>query len=193
MSASGDPRVWGATARECADAYPCDALGFAADETFFRAVDVRATPHLVWRWLRQLRVAPYSYDWLDNFGRPSPARLVPGLAPLWPGQRVMTIFRVAAVAPERDLTVRLDSELGRAVMGDFAGTYRVAAGPAGSRLIAKVLVRYPRSPYGTLLRRTIPAIDSIMFRKQLLTLRRYAERDQSSAGQSGERANALLG
>jgi len=71
--------------------------------------------------------------------------------------------------------------VGRAAMGDFAGTYRVTAGPAGARLIAKVLVRYPRSPYGAVLRRAVPYADLIMFRKQLLTLRAYAERDWTAA------------
>jgi hypothetical protein len=188
-----DARIWGATPAECAAHYPCDDLGFTQDDTYFRAVDVAAEPALVLRWLRQLRVAPYSYDWLDNFGRRSPPRLTPDLEPLTEGCRVMTIFRVVAVAPDTgDLTIRLASAPGRALMGDFAGTYRVAAaGTAGSRLIAKVLVRYPDSAYGRLLRRAMPRLDLVMFRKQLLTLKRYAERDSHAAGQSGAMASPL--
>jgi len=177
------PRVWGATPDEVAADYPCDALEFACDDTFFRAVGVRAEPRLVRRWLRQLRVAPYSYDWLDNFGRRSPPRLTPALPPLAPGQTVMTIFRVVA-ADDDDVTVRLASPLGRALMGDFAGTYRVAPAAGGARLIAKVLVRYPPSPYGRLLRPALPHLDLFMFRKQLLTLQRYAERDQAEGQKS---------
>jgi len=184
---AADARVWGATPDEVVAHYPCDDLEFAHDDAFFRAVSVRAEPPLVRRWLRQLRVAPYSYDWLDNFGRRSPPRLTPGLPPLEAGQRVMVIFRIVA-ADENDVTVRLDSALGRALMGDFAGTYRVApAAGGGARLIAKVLVRYPSGPYGRLLGRAMPHLDLFMFRKQLLTLQRYAERDQAAAGQSGER------
>lgn len=187
MSApSADARVWGATPDEVAAHYPCDELEFAHDDAFFRAVTVRAEPRLVRRWLRQLRVAPYSYDWLDNFGRRSPPRLTPGLAPLAAGQRVMIIFRVVAANGD-DVTVRLDSALGRALMGDFAGTYRIAPAGGGARLIAKVLVRYPSGIYGRLLERAMPHLDLFMFRKQLLTLRRYAERDQARAGQSGAR------
>jgi hypothetical protein len=172
-----NPRVWGATPAECADRYPCDELDFAADETFFRAVDVAAPPELVFRWLCQLRAAPYSYDWLDNFGRRSPPRLTPGLESLAVGQRIMLIFRLVGFDPGTSLTVALALRAAAIVMGDFAGSYRVRAADGGARLVAKVLVRYPRGPYGAALRRLLPYADLVMFRKQLLTLRAYAERD----------------
>jgi hypothetical protein len=172
------PQNWGANAAEVEARYPCDDLGFAHDEAFFRAVDVAAPPELTYRWLCQLRAAPYSYDWLDNFGRRSPPRLTPGLERLESGQRAMLIFRIVAFAAGSSLTVRLASRAGRRVMGDFAGSYVVApAASGGSRLIAKVLVRYPGGVYGKLLKALMPRADLFMFRKQLLTLRKYAERD----------------
>jgi hypothetical protein len=186
-----NPRIWGATPEECAATYPCDGLDFPADDVFFRAVEIRAPADLVSRWVRQLKVAPYSYDWLDNFGRRSPPKLTPDLAPLAPDNRLMTIFRVVEV-DQGDLTIRLASALGRVLMGDFAGTYRVATTSKGSRLIAKVLVRYPSSFYGGVLRRSMPQLDLVMFRKQLLTLKSYAERDWKAAEQSGSDMNPLL-
>jgi hypothetical protein len=169
--------VWGATAAECADSYPCDGLGFAHDDIFFRAIDVAAPPALTFRWLCQLRAAPYSYDWLDNFGRRSPPRLIPGLEQLAVGQRIMIVFRLIGFSSGTSLTVRSQSRIGDALMGSVAGSYVVRAVPEGSRLIAKVLVKYPHGPYGRALRTTMPHADLFMFRKQLLTLRRYAERD----------------
>ncbi|MBD5634520.1 MAG: hypothetical protein IAI49_08595 [Candidatus Eremiobacteraeota bacterium] len=174
---SDSPKNWGATPEEMAAHYACDDLGFAHDEAFFRAIDVAAPPELAFRWLAQLRAAPYSYDWIDNFGRRSPPQLTPGLERLEAGQRVMVIFRIVQVAPGSSLTVRLASRAGRLIMGDFAGTYGVSATSAGSRLVAKVLVRYPRGIYGRLLRVLMPRADLVMFRKQLRTLRRYTERD----------------
>ncbi len=172
-------RNWGASDDELAAHYPCDDLDFARDDVYFRAISIAAPPALVFRWLCQLRVAPYSYDWLDNFGRRSPPQLTPGLENLEVGQRMMTIFRLAAFEPDASLTVALASRSGRTLMGDFAGTYRVAAAPNGTRLIAKILVRYPGGLYGTVLRRYMPALDLFMFRRQLETLKAYAERDSA--------------
>ncbi|GAC1299662.1 MAG: hypothetical protein NVSMB19_04440 [Vulcanimicrobiaceae bacterium] len=171
------PKNWGATAAERARPYPCDALAFVEDDAYFRAIDIAAPPALVFRWLCQLRVAPYSYDLLDNFGRRSPSRLTPGLDDLAPGQRVMTIFRLVAFEAPRSLTIALSSRPGAALMGDFCGTYDVSAAGRGSRLLAKIRVRYPGGRYGRLLRGAMPWLDLVMFRKQLATLRRYAERD----------------
>ncbi len=174
------PRNWGATLGDQERRYPCDELIFAADDTYFRALDVAAPPALVFRWLCQLRVAPYSYDLIDNFARRSPTRLTPGLDALAPGQRFMTIFRVVAFDVPQSITIALASRTGAAVMGDFCGTYDVRPGARGSRLVAKIRVRYPGGPYGRLLYRIMPYLDLVMFRKQLLTLRCYAERDSRS-------------
>ena len=178
-----DPRAWGVSERERAEPFPCDALGFASDETFFRGTDVAAPPGLVFRWLCQLRAAPYSYDLLDNFGRPSPAHLRAGLERLACGQRVMLAFRLVAFETNASLTVRLANPLLKRVMGDVAGSYRVVPSPAGARLLAKVLVRYPHGPYGRFLRRVYPYVDSFMFAEQLRRLRCYAERDATGGRQ----------
>jgi hypothetical protein len=172
-----NPKNWGATAEEVTAPLACDDLGFAYDDVFHRAIDVDAPATLVFRWLCQLRAAPYSYDLLDNFGRRSPPQLLPGLECLAVGQRAMTIFEIAGFGTS-DLTLRLRWRPAAWVMGDFAGTYRVSARtPRAARLLVRILVRYPRGPYGDALLRFMPWLDLVMFRKQLLTLKRFAERD----------------
>ncbi|MFI6595813.1 hypothetical protein ACIBHX_06155 [Nonomuraea sp. NPDC050536] len=67
----GLPTVWGARPEEMAVPYDCDRVVGRAVEGWFRAVTVRADAASMFRWLCQLRVAPYSYDLLDNYGRRS--------------------------------------------------------------------------------------------------------------------------
>jgi hypothetical protein len=63
----------------------------------------------VYAWLCQLRVAPYSYDLLDNFGRRSPRARDPELRRLAVGQRFMTIFRLMSYVDDEQLTLRSTS------------------------------------------------------------------------------------
>ncbi len=93
--------VWGTTAAEREAPFPCDRFLPDADEAYFRAADVNAPPSCLFRWLCQLGVAPYSYDWIDNPGLQSPRTLTPGLDELMIGQRVMAIFRLVEFEPSR--------------------------------------------------------------------------------------------
>jgi hypothetical protein len=84
--------TWGVRPSERSATLPCDALcprpGAHAD----RAISIAAPPAIVFAWLCQLRVAPYSYDILDNVARRSPRRRDPELIHLRVGQRFMTLF-----------------------------------------------------------------------------------------------------
>jgi hypothetical protein len=151
---------WGATAEEKAAHLPCDDLLPAARTVLNRAVDVDAPPVTVFRWLCQLKVAPYSYDLIDNFGRRSPRTLTPGAERLEPGQRVMTLFRLVGFEPDRHITI---------ARGDWiAVTYAILPGRP-RRLLMRIRTRRHA--------RLLPYLDLPMARKQLLTLKQLAERD----------------
>ena len=166
--------AWGSSADERAAVYPCDALIERPDRVLFRAVDIAAPAPLVFRWVCQLRAAPYSYDWIDNFGRRSPRRLIVGLDQLEVGQRVASIFRLVAFEEGRSIT--LDSTT--VVFGRVVITYAVVQrGTDRSRLVVKLAFVAPRGPLGSVMRQLLPAGDLVMMRKQLLTLKALAERD----------------
>jgi hypothetical protein len=180
MKIPGWPPVvneWGSTAAERAAGYDCDGLIEHPSGVVFRAVDVDAPTAVVFRWLCQLRVAPYSYDWIDNRGRRSPQQLTPGVDELEIGQRFATIFRLVAFEPGRSIT--LDSTT--RVFGHVAITYAAVPSDAErSRLVAKLLFTRPVGLYGLALRCVLPAGDLVMMRRQLLNLRTLAERDASA-------------
>ena len=86
-------------------ALPCDALcprpGVRAD----RAISIAAPAPIVFAWLCQLRIAPYSYDLLDNFGRRSPRHRNPDLVHLEVGQRFMTLFALESFVADEQITL----------------------------------------------------------------------------------------
>jgi hypothetical protein len=165
--------AWGSTAAERAEPFPCDRLLPQPDCRMHRAVDVEAPTETTFRWLCQLRAAPYSYDRLDNLGRRSPQALTPGLERLEIGQRVQTIFRLVEFEPGRSLTM---VSSGR-VFGRVACSYRVdAVGEERSRIVVRILAGYPRGLHRPLLRLVLPPGDLLMMRRQLLNLKGLAER-----------------
>jgi hypothetical protein len=111
----------------------------------------------------QLRVAPYSYDLLDNFGRRSPRKRNPALLHLEIGQRFMTLFALTSFVDGEQITLRSKG---------VAVTYAVREQGAGSRLHVRVLFDGP-----VLLGRLIALGDLVMMRKQLLTLKALAEQE----------------
>ncbi|MEE2035513.1 hypothetical protein Q8814_26010, partial [Rhodococcus sp. CC-R104] len=127
----------------------------------------------VWRWICQIAVAPYSYDWIDNLGRHSPTELTPGADTVHVGQRIQ-IFDVVSVVPGVQWTGRTRGGP-RRLFGDVCLTYAAEPHPAGSRLVCRIA--YPE-PRGLGLRsRALEWGDLVMMRKQLLNLRALAERD----------------
>jgi len=175
-----DVYTWGSRPDERELELPCDRFLPDAEVVCWRAMDVDAPAAVVFRWLCQLRVAPYSYDWIDNFGRRSPRRLTPGLEGIAIGQRAMTIFEIVDVEPDVQITFLLEDH---AVFGHVAVTYRVTSistSPARSRLLVKLLWTAPTGrPWSWAIRRLGAAADLVMMRKQLLTLKRLAERQGS--------------
>lgn len=170
--------TWGSTPAERAQPLPCDQQLDDAVKVWHRAVDVAAPAPVVFRWLCQLRKAPYSYDLLDNFGRRSPRKLTPGLEHLEVGQTMMMFYDLVGFEPGRSITVLFRSF--NALFGRRVVTYCVQDAPGGSRILVRVRMRPPRGPLGLVIPHTLPWIDLIMMRKQLRTLARLAERQAAN-------------
>ena len=165
------PLVWGSSPGEHARRYPADDLVDGPVLRMTRAVGVDAPPALVWRWICQIAVAPYSYDWIDNRGHRSPRHLTPGVVDPVVGQRVQ-VFRVTDVDPGRHwsgLTIPK-------VFGRTAVTYAVEPAGAGSRLVCRITTSQ-RGPLAWASSRLLAWGDLVMMRKQLLTFQELAERD----------------
>jgi hypothetical protein len=146
---------------------------------WIRAIDIAAPPALVWRWICQLRVAPYSYDWIDNLGARSPQQLTPGLENLAVGQTMLRIFRIVDFARDEHVTIAVNARSSR--LPAYAMAYVITSQTqSASRLVVHIRASGPRG----ILRRPVrvmlsmlSAVDLMMMRRQLRNFKALAERD----------------
>ena len=172
MTPTGGPMSsWNVRPEEKLVAFPCDKYPLDEDTILYRGIAILAPASVVYRWLCQLRVAPYSYDRLDNLGRQSPRALTFGVDELEVGQRIMG-FKLVDFQSDRSITL-----LGKAtIYGDGVGSYLILPLTDSSvRLLAKIRIKYPHGLRGLLLRLFLPLGDMIMMRRQLLNLKKLSE------------------
>jgi hypothetical protein len=175
--------TWGTEPQERRLDFPCDRVILHPDAALYRGVTISATQEIVFRWLCQMRVAPYSYDWIDNCGRRSPRELTPGLDNLAVGQDVMGIFDLVEFEVNRHFTIRVKSgSTALRIFGDIAGSYLIVPVADGScRLLVKLIGKYPQGLNGKFMRAALPWGDLIMMRRQLLNIKELAEQAQKSS------------
>ncbi|MEU5563539.1 polyketide cyclase [Micromonospora musae] len=160
---------WGVTNSETSRSYPCDDFVVSPALQAWRGVQVEAPAAAVWPWLAQVRLAPYSYDWIDNLGRRSPRQLV-GLPEPRVGEAFTTaggrkLGRIVSVDPGKQLT--------STIMGAFMSYVLVPPEHNTTRLLLKVVMQTTRwAALG------LSVGDLVMARRQLLNLKQLAERHQ---------------
>jgi hypothetical protein len=158
---------WGVGETEILRAYPCDDFVISPVLLAWRGIRIGAPAGAVWPWVAHIRLAPYSYDWIDNRGRRSPRELA-GLPEPRSGERFTTaggsaLGRIVSVDPGRQLT--------GIIMGAFMSYVLVTQQDGATRLLLKVIMRTRRW--------AAPALsvgDLVMARRQLLNLKKLAER-----------------
>lgn len=157
---------WNVSDEEVARSYPCDELVPRPTLQAWRGVTVHTTRDVLWPWVAQIRLAPYSYDWIDNLGRRSPQRLM-GL----PDPVVGESFSTAATRPfGRILAVEPTTHLTGEIIGAGISYVLVSQGQS-TRLLMKIVTTTSRwlAPW-------LSVGDLVMARRQLLNLKALAER-----------------
>jgi hypothetical protein len=174
---------WGATDDEVRWAMPGDKLVARPSSNATRAVTVAAPPSLIWPWIVQIgfgRAGWYSYDLLDNFGRPSTTRIIPEFQHLQVGDVVP--FYQGIGAPEGvGLTVKA-VEPGQWVLWwddktrDTTWTWALyPIDQQRTRLVTRVRMRYRWTKPTILFSLLVEFADLVMMRKCLLGIKQRAE------------------
>jgi hypothetical protein len=171
---------WGATDEEVRRVMPGDELVEGAGSTT-RAITVAAPAEQVWPWLAQIgygRAGWYSYDWIDNDGRPSAERILPDLQDLWVGDRIL-------MAPGMGATVRAVLPYRYVLsISDGGQSWCLALDPLDeerTRLISRWRSKWPRTPAMLFWLLIVDPGFFIMERKMLIGIKARAERTKTPA------------
>jgi hypothetical protein len=162
---------WNVTDDEVGRHYPCDDFVRAPTLQAWRGITVHTRPDMLWPWIGQIRLAPYSYDWIDNLGHRSPQQLLdlpePVVGEAFTTAATRRFGRILAVEPPKQLT------------GEIMGaciSYVLVPENQTTRLLMKLVTAMSRwaTPW-------LSVGDLIMARRQLLNLKRLAERPRPVA------------
>ena len=175
---------WGATDEEVSAPMPGDEIVSTPSFCATRAITIAAPPEVVWRWIVQAgfgRAGFYSYDLLDNAGRPSADEILPEHQDPKVGDRVpmaakvtdTTSFRVAEIAAGRTL-------LWEKPHSTWSWTLSPLPGGNATRVVTRLKDRYtwresPGLAFVTLI--LFEHGDFPMMRKMLYGIRARAERE----------------
>ncbi|HYN75427.1 MAG TPA: hypothetical protein VEV13_04450 [Candidatus Limnocylindria bacterium] len=171
---------WGATEAEVTGPMPGDDLLDHAAFVATRAVSIAAPPDRVWPWLVQTgfgRAGFYSYDVLDNLGRPSADEPLPEYqavavgdlaAPMASPANDRNAFRVAQVEKAQVLVwAKPDSTWSWLLTPE---------GAHGTRLVTRLKARYEVGPFLPVTVLLMEVGDFPMMRRMLLGLAERSER-----------------
>lgn len=160
---------WGVTDSETLRSYPCDEFVVSPALQAWRGVEIEAPVAAVWPWVAQVRLAPYSYDWIDNLGRRSPQQLrrlpEPEVGEAFTTAGGRKLGRIVSVHPGVQLT--------GTIMGSFMSYVLVPQQNNTTRLLLKVVMQTTRW-----VALGLSVGDLIMARRQLLNFKQLAERQQ---------------
>lgn len=172
-------RCWGSTAEERARRMTGDAyfLGTPRKRVVMtRAISIRAPPAVVWPWLAQMGRGAgwYSYDRLDNAGKPSARHLVSWIPEPRAGD-ASAIGYLRRVEPGRELVWWSDGERFVGATARLAVDVLLLPEHGGSRVVIRMSAD-ATGPTAALAMTAFEFIDTVMALRQLQGLKERAER-----------------
>ena len=169
---------WGASDEEVARSMPGDEVVLAPSFNATRAISIGAPPEGIYPWLVQMGVSRagwYSYDLLDNLGRPSAEVILPAYQSIQIGD-------VVPMSPDGKQGMRvLGFEQDRWLLwwdnkGDSTWVWAIHATEDGtSRLVSRVRLKYRWLSPSILFSLLVEFFDIAMMRRAMLGIKQRAE------------------
>lgn len=178
---------WGATDEEVARAMPGDDVVKHATFNATRALTIQARPEEIWLWVVQMgfnRAGYYSYDWIDNLGRPSAERIIPELQQVAVGDLIPIYGTFGLRVKEFEHNRWM---LWWDTKGNTSWYWGLSPLDAhATRLITRIRMRYHWLSPAILFDLLADVGDIVMMRKCLLSIKQRAERTSRQSPEPGE-------
>ena len=144
-----------------------------------RYIEVGANASDIFVWLKQLRIAPYSYDFIDNIGRKSPDYIIENLPPLKVNTHYLLAFHIFGFEENSFIACRfcepINPPLHLYMKGLFL-EYRIAEEGTRTKLWCKIKGYFNTDISSKGFYFIFSVMNKIMMTRQLKNIKKLSER-----------------
>jgi len=141
-----------------------------------RSIEISAEASDIFLWLKQLRVSPYSYDFLDNRFRKSPDFIIENLPPLKVNTHFLLAFHISEFQENSFIVCRFCEPVNPPVnlyMKDMLIEYRITKKGTKSILWCKIKGHFNTDIFSRGFFVIYSFVNKIMMTRQLKNIRKY--------------------
>jgi len=143
-----------------------------------RCVEIKAGASDIFVWLKQLRIAPYSYDFIDNRCRKSPDYIIENLPPLKVNTHYLLSFHIFAFMENSFIACRFCEPINKPLnfyMKDMFIEYRIEEQGTKARLWCKIKGYYNGDISSKGFFFIFSILNKIMMSRQLKNIKKLSE------------------
>ena len=153
-----------------------------------RSIEIKAGASDIFTWLKQFRIAPHSYDFLDNSGNKSPGYIIENLPTLKTNTHFLLAFHIFAFEENTFIASRfcvpINPPINRYIKEMFI-EYRIQKLGTHSILWCKIKGWFNMDIASKGFFKIFSIVNRIMTRRQLLNIRKLSEKYSSGKIKSG--------
>jgi hypothetical protein len=143
-----------------------------------RSIEIHAKTSDIFVWLKQLRIAPYSYDFIDNRGRKSPDFIIENLPPLKVNTHYLLAFHIFEFEENSFITCRFCEPINPPVnlyMKNLFFEYRIVVQGSKTQLWCKIKGNINTDPSSKGFFFIFSVANKIMMARQLKNIKKLSE------------------
>jgi hypothetical protein len=143
-----------------------------------RCIEISANASDIFVWLKQLRIAPYSYDFIDNRCRKSPDYIIENLPPLKVSTHYLLSFHIFEFLENSFIACRFCVPINKPLtfyMKDLFIEYRIEEQGTKAKLWCKIKGYYNRDMSSKGFFSVFSILNKIMMTRQLKNIKKLSE------------------